>query len=228
MSGIRTPPGRRSTTKPTSGRSGRTTFTWSARPCTTRCRFASPAPPSCAAATASSSVASTRQWRGRRSPERTDRSRPRRSWPPRRWAGCSRTWREHPTASTRCACWSTPARPAPRRSSGRPWSGSGPTPCGSSTDPPRASSPCAPRPSGQPTRARWAGPDPAGPSRSTTTAPSGAGPRSSPASPTGATTPRRRRPGATARSPSVTSVESTGTATSSSTAAATTSSSPEG
>ena len=35
--------------------------------------------------------------------------------------------------------------PAPRHSNGRPWHGSRPVPCGSSTDRPRASSRCVPR-----------------------------------------------------------------------------------
>ena len=72
----------------------------------------------------------------------------RRSWLRPRSSGSWPSGKTCPGASSRSACWPTPARPAHRRSSGPPWTGWGPGCSGSSTAPPRASSRCAHRPNG--------------------------------------------------------------------------------
>ena len=170
-------PPRPSPTRPTCGRSDPTTSTWSARPMyhSVSVRFAGGTllrGGTCVV------LEPVRRRRGRRTPwpaAGTGPCPPPPSWPRRH---CSRLLdvsdEQRRPASTRCGCWSTPVRPARPPSSGGPWPGSAPGSCGSSTAPPRASSPCARPTSGWPGPARWAGPGPGGPCRSTTTGPSGA------------------------------------------------------
>ena len=78
--------------------------------------------------------------------------------------------------STRCACSPTRARPAPSRSSGRPWPEPVPASSGSSTARRRPSTPCARPTTGSTIPARSDGPvpdagSPSHPSTSTTTRP---------------------------------------------------------
>ena len=217
-----------STTKPISGPSGPMTSTWSARPCTTRCRSASLAARCCEAEHAWSSTASSPIPPSMHCEAAWEWYRPRRSWLRPRSSACSRRW----TAKPQPSLLPPPAGPCRL-----------PVPCGAEA---RRLGCCRPRhavgvlrvdrgpvhrvrPRRMDGPPRNGGP---GPGRAHLghhpDAPSGAGRRTSVPSGIGTTTPRPGRRGVTAPSPSAISAASMPTGTSSSKAAETTSSSLAG